>query len=156
MIDPSHTHSQKLIKCLLNTAPETVSTRFIELESYKLWSYMITHKHGFEIKETYLALWLHEDEYETKQMLYSQTGQVVRMNRIVMMVYDDANGFSFTMNRYVLEPETPMMKKVLTSHVREELVQSKSFEMRIISGYTVVNPKKLDKLVLGLSSEQIY
>lgn len=154
--DQRLTESQKLVKCLLQTRKNLASIRFVELENYKLWSYMVTHKHGFEIKETYLALWLHQDEFTSRQSLMNYYGKVTRMNRIVMMLYDDVNGFSFTVNRYVLDHETEMIKTVLVSHVNEELKARGSFEMRIIPGYVTINPKKLDKVILGLSSDQIY
>ncbi|MCF6289423.1 MAG: hypothetical protein L3J03_00240 [Desulfobacterales bacterium] len=156
MIDPSHIKSQKLVKCLLQTRDNRTSIRFIELENYKLWSYMITHKHGFKITETYLGLWMNEEEFDSRRELMAHYGKVTRLNRIVITVYDDINGFSLAMNRYVLDHETAMMKKVLSSHVREELKASNSFEMRIVRGYGIISRKKLDKAVLGLSSDQIY
>lgn len=156
MIDPDHIKSQKLVKCLLQSKDDRTSTRFIELENYKLWSYMITHKHGFRIREIFLALWMNEEEFAARRDLTARYGKVIRLNRIVITVYDDANGFSLAMSRYVLDHETAMMKEVLSSHVRQELKASNSFEMRIVRGYGIVNQKKLDKAVLGLSSDQIY
>ncbi|OGQ96354.1 MAG: hypothetical protein A2521_09015 [Deltaproteobacteria bacterium RIFOXYD12_FULL_57_12] len=154
--DSRHTDSQKLVKCVLLNKNKQPATRFVELESYKLWSYMICSKHGFEIQDIYLALWVTSEEFARKQMLYTHSGQVEKMNRIAMMLYDDANNFALTMNRYVLEPETELLKKVLTSHVRDELVINNSFEMRVVTGVCISNQKKLDKILLGLTSDQIY
>jgi len=154
--ESAHKISRKLIKSNLISKDNKQSVRYVELENYKLWAYMITHKHGFTLKDTYLCLWVNEEEFNHKQEIYSHYGRVEKMNHIVMMLYDDINNFSFSISRYILDRETEIMKKVLTSHVREELVIKKSFDLNIYSGYCITNLKKLDNMVLGLSSDQVY
>ena len=154
--DSNHTASRKLIRSNLVSRDNRESVRFIELENYKLWSYMITQKHGFILKDTYLCLWVNKEEFSHKQDIYSRYGRVEEMNHLILMLYDDVNGFSFTISRFILERETKIMKKILTSHVREELVIKNSFDLKIYPGYCITNQKKLDTMVLGLSSDQVY
>lgn len=154
--EPLLTDSTKLIRCSLINKDNKLSVRFVEMDHYRLWSYMITQKHGFTIKDTFLSLWVKENIFYQKQDIYSRYGDKEKMNLISMMLYDDVNGFSFNINRYILEAETEIMIKVLSSHVREELVINNSFDMQVYPGFCITNQKPLDKLVLGLSSDQIF
>src|SRR5439155_24628683 len=60
--------SQKLIRCQVRRQGDTGAgtTRYIPLEIFGLWDYMMASKHGFEVLEPRASLWLDmEDSPET-------------------------------------------------------------------------------------------
>lgn len=48
--------SQKLIRCTVRNEQSIKSERYIPLESFRLWTYQMSHKHGMEVEDVYLCL----------------------------------------------------------------------------------------------------
>jgi hypothetical protein len=59
-----HGASQKLVRCeiLHPRDSHTVSTRFVPLEIFGLWEFLMTRRHGFEVRDPRASLWLDAEE----------------------------------------------------------------------------------------------
>lgn len=146
--------SKKLLRCKILNKQATHSERFIEIENFKLWSYMMFHKHGLKIQDVSLWLWMGQKDYTARQEIYSRAVEVVAVNKLCIFVFDEENGFSHVINRYAPQEESPQVEKILSSHLAPELVASGNYEITIHNGYCLKNnPKNMQKLLLGLSDK---
>jgi hypothetical protein len=150
-----HDLSQKLLRCeVVNTAQHR-SHRFVELEQFKLWSYMMSHKHGLQIGEISLWLWVGEEDFLARQEIYSRAPEILSVNRLAVFLFDEENGFSHVIYRYVHENETADVSKILQNHLSPELIAANNCELTVQKGYCLKNSSKsLENLVLGLSGKE--
>ena len=145
-------YSQKLLCCKVISKDQSKSERFVELEHYKLWSYMMFHKHGLKVRDLSLWLWVKEDEFEERKEVYSRSPEVVSVNKLELLLFDENNGFSHTINRYAKIEETKNLEKILFSHLSPELVTSGNYELTVHKCNCLLSANKnLEKMVLGLS-----
>jgi hypothetical protein len=147
--------SQKLIRCFLSSPGGSETVRFVEFELFKLWQYMMTTKHGFQISDMTLCLWVNEQQFQEKESLYSRSGEIQDVSRIVVSIYDKENGFTHVTNRYVPVEETDRMRGVLLTHAPTDLVNSNQFEIETFSGKIIEKNKVsgLSEISLGLSND---
>ena len=116
--------SQKLIRCLLSSPEGSETVRYIKFELFKLWQYMMITKHGFQISDMTLCLWVNEQQFQEKESLYSRSGEIQDVSRIVVSIYNKKNGFTHITNRHVPVEETERMRGVLLTHAPTDLVTS--------------------------------
>jgi hypothetical protein len=146
--------SQKLLRCNIINKNSEQSERFVEFEHYKLWSYMMFHKHGLKIQDISLWLWIEEQDYLAREELYSRAPHKLEVSKLEVFLFDEHNGLSHVIHRYCLSDESAQVEKILLSHISPELVAAGNFEMSHQMGYCVKSDiKDLDKLVLGLSDQ---
>ena len=64
--------SQKLVRCEIRRPedPNGASIRYVPLEIYGLWEFLMTEKHGFEVLSARSSLWL--DSEEAPEAAYDQ------------------------------------------------------------------------------------
>lgn len=143
--------SQKLMRCQVSGKDGGDSDRFVELEYFRMWSYMMTHKHGLVIGEPTLWLWLKEEDYAARKNLYDKAPEVLRVNRLGIFLFDEIHGFSHVIHRYTPDEEGEVLEKILASHVAPELIEAGSFELSVIQGYCVrTEIRNPERLVLGV------
>lgn len=146
--------SKKLLRCKIINKDGNQSERFIEFEHFKLWSYMMFHKHGLKIQDISLWLWIQEKDYLAREEIYSRAPECVDVNKLCVFVFDEHNGFSHVIHRFSLRDETPKVEKILSSHLSPELVAAGNYEITVHRGRCVKNDlKNTQKLVLGLSDK---
>ncbi len=145
--------SQKLIRCVVESKKNIESLRFIELEHYKLWTYMMLHKHGLRIKESSLWLWVKDSDLEDRKEHYSHFPVVEKVNKIELFVFDEIYGFTQTTHRFVSLSETNLLEKVLISHISPEIADSGNYDMKTYAGTCFQSGKTTKKMVLGLSDK---
>ena len=116
--------SQKLIRCSVSSQDGIPTARFIEVEVFKLWHYMMKNKHGLVVSDISLCLWVNEEEFKQKEELYARSGEVDSVHRIVISIFDSKNGFSHMTSRYVLmqnysfQKSPPLLRKrVIAGHL---------------------------------------
>lgn len=143
---------QKLIRCRMVNREGDTSIRYVTLEYFLLWEYMMQHRHGFNFKEYSLGMWIPAEEFEAKADLYSHSGEVERVNRYNISIYDDNYHYTYTVARFVRENESDAFNEVVLLHVPEEIRDSEYFEMKRVEGYCIVKHKApvRERLVLGL------
>ena len=147
--------SQKLIRCSVSSQDGIPTARFIEVEVFKLWHYMMKNKHGLGISDISLCLWVNEEEFKQKEELYTRSGKVDSVHRIVISIFDSRNGFSHMTSRYVLDQDVNKVKSILLSHMPKNFVNSESSEVETFPGRVIDKGKisNMDEIILGLSSE---
>ena len=150
----AHRNSEfhKLIRCRMkNTAGET-SIRYVALEYFLLWEYMMQNRHGFTFEEYSLCLWVPQDEFEQKPELYTHSGEVEPVGRINIAIYDDNFHYTYEVARFVRDSESDGFKAIVRSHVPEEVQASNRFSLEDTPGYCIVKESSPDRerYVLGL------
>lgn len=143
---------QKVVRCHVTNSNGDVTMRFIELEDYKLWEYMMQHKHGMQVDIERLCVWLVGEEYLAKEQLYSRSGSSEQVERIVLRVFDESKAYYHTINRFYPAADSDAMKRILLKHVPDEVRDSDRLEMFRFPGYCIESPGRstTDKIVLGL------
>jgi hypothetical protein len=129
--------SQKLVRCDVINRYNEASTRLIEISAFKLWEYLMTHKHGLSVSNPSLCLWLSAVEYEENEAIFDHAGYVEPVDRILLDLFDAKYGFSHTSVRYARSSETEQLVKILRSHVPEELRNSEACSVDVVPGMVV-------------------
>lgn len=149
----SSTH--KLILCNVRNAKGESSVRLVELEAFKLWRYMMKKAHGIDVDNVELGLWMEQHTYHEKEALYSRSGRVEEVDRIVLSIYDARNGFCESIVRFARSHETNRVREVLLSHVADTVKQSGGVEVDIHKGYCLVKISNEQQLNLGLAGDSM-
>ena len=135
---PFH-QSQKLMRCEVVNRYREGSVRFVELDAFKLWQYLMTHKHGLRIGETTLCQWIDAGEYAASANLFDRAGGVEAVDRIVVELFDAEYGFSQTIMRYARSGETEQVVAILRSHIPAELCDSDACQITVVEGRVVTH-----------------
>ncbi len=145
--------SQKLIRCKVSSEKNSSSIRYIELENYKMWEYMVSTKHGLIIEtDLSLCLWVHEEEYLRNEDVYSRAGNVSAVNRLMIMINDENHGYYYSASRFVASKETEMVKNILLSHKTNKNGDEMT-DIEVIPGYTVEQKEHMEETITsGLST----
>jgi len=151
----NYADNQKLIRCQLSRDGGAIQTRFIEFELFKLWQYRIQSKHGFEVSDLTMCLWVPKDEFMSKVNLYERIGDVESVTRLTVTIFDERHGFTHVSHRYAPEDEAETVQNVLLSHVPESVSSSENFALSVTPGRTVVKGQVsgLSEISLGLSND---
>lgn len=107
--------SQKLIRCQIRPTGSRAagSTRFVPLEIYGLWEFLMRSKHGFDVLEPRASLWLDmEDSPETAY----QEHQYERVTEITAFVYSGRDEMFTRSCRYFPSEECVRLKDIFLSH----------------------------------------
>lgn len=148
---PFH-YSQKLMRCEVVNRYHESSVRFVELDAFKLWQYLISNKHGMKVGEPTLCLWVDGDEYARNANVFDRAGGVEAVNRIVVDLFDVEYGFSQTITRYARAGETDQVVSILRSHIPAGLCDTDACQITIIEGRVVAHlPHRASrKALMGL------
>ncbi|HEY6865771.1 MAG TPA: hypothetical protein VI792_00845 [Candidatus Eisenbacteria bacterium] len=109
--------SQKLVRCSIRRrdAPGADTARFVPLEIFGLWEYLMVTKHGFEIVEPRASLWL--DMEDSPEAAYSEK-QFERVTEVTAFVYSGRDEMFTRACRYFPTPECPKLKDIFLGHYR--------------------------------------
>lgn len=147
--------SQKIIRCSLNNIGNMTNERLIELELFKLWSYVMQHRHGFKIKDISLCLWVSQQEFQSKEVIYTHSSLISEANMLTMLIFDEKNEFCHTISRYTLKEDTATVKDIILSHLSKKIIEDKNYELITTPGHLLEKKKNITTdLALGLSGEQ--
>ncbi len=151
--------SQKLIRCRVSSQNQSQSTRYIELENFKMWEYMVTTKHALTVdRNLSLCLWVHEEEFQRNEDVYSRAGTISAVNRLLILINDERHGYYYSASRFVPSEDTEKVRKILLSHTQQKDENNDFPTIEVIPGYTIEQKtnEDSDPLVLGLSSHPIH
>jgi hypothetical protein len=129
--------SQKLVRCEVVNRYREGSTRFVALEAFKLWEYLMTEKHGLQVSEPRLCLWLDAATFGEQAALFEHIGEIESVSRVVVDLYDAEYGFSQTLTRYARHGDTDRLVEILRSHVPEPLNDPEACRIEVIEGRVV-------------------
>ncbi|MBI5837373.1 MAG: hypothetical protein HZB25_09020 [Candidatus Eisenbacteria bacterium] len=105
--------SQKLVRCEVSSGRSAPSSRYIPMEIFGLWEYLMVHKHGFEVRNCGASLWL--DLEESPEVAYSQN-TFDRVTEVTLYVYSDTDGMVTRVCRYFPTEHYPELKRIFLSH----------------------------------------
>jgi len=109
----------------------------VEYETFRLWEYLMSQKHGLKIDDLFLCLWVCEEEYQNNKEVFPLNDEDTFVSHIVVELYDDEYGFTNTINRFVPEEDTDLVIGILTSHIPKHLFNSKSCQIEVIKGRAI-------------------
>lgn len=147
--------SQKLVHCKVINQRDEESVRLVEIDAFKLWRYLMTHKHGLRVESPSLCLWISKTEYDANPDVFDHAGRCQSVDRILIELYDEDYGFAQTSTRYAPQQETPKLLEILKSHIPVGLRDSDDCSVDVIPGVVVQHMSlRVDRpMILGLESQ---
>ncbi len=144
--------SHKLVRCLVVNRYRESSIRFVEIEAFKMWEYLMTNRHGLKIADPGLCLWLDDEEYRQKASVFEHAGEAEAVNRIVVELFDAGYGFSQTSIRYARAGECDQVLAILRSHIPADLRDSDACNIAVVGGQAIRQgrPQADRRLIMGL------
>ena len=117
--------SQKLVRCEIRhsgvTTPPT--PRFVPLEIFGLWEYLMTHKHGFEVIDARTSLWL--DMEDTPDAAY-EAHEFERVTEVSAFVYSGRDEMFTRACRYFRTEDCDRLKVIFLSHYQSQQPKMKT------------------------------
>jgi hypothetical protein len=107
--------SQKLVRCEIRKPGSTgeATVRFVPLEIFGLWEFLMRNKHRFEVTRSVASLWFDVDE--TPEVAYGEN-QYERVTEVQLVRYSSQDGMFSRVSRYFPTPEYPILKEMLLRH----------------------------------------
>jgi hypothetical protein len=106
--------SQKLVRCELRKPGEDAgSVRYVPLEIYGLWEFLMRNKHRFEVARSVASLWIDVDE--NPEVAYGEN-QYERVTEVTLLRYSESDGMFSKVNRYFPTQECSELKNLLLRH----------------------------------------
>lgn len=105
--------SQKLVRCEIKRAGSVGTVRYVPLEIFGLWEFLMRQKHQFEVSASVASLWIDVDE--NPEVAYGEN-QYERVTEVTLLRYSDADGMFSKVNRYFPTEEYPALKSLLLKH----------------------------------------
>jgi hypothetical protein len=110
--------SQKLVRCEIRPRQAQVPTspRFIPLEIFGLWEYLMSTKHQFEVLNPRASLWL--DMEDSPEAAYTEN-QYERVTEVTAFVYSGRDEMFTRACRYFISDDCERLKSIFLSHYRD-------------------------------------
>src|SRR5437867_2588334 len=107
--------SQKLVRCEIRRrgGAGPGSARFIPLEIFGLWEYLMSTKHEFTVDSPQASLWL--DMEDSPAGAYAE-GQYDRVTEVTIFVYYARDDMFTRVCRYFPSADCEAVKRILLSH----------------------------------------
>jgi hypothetical protein len=107
--------SQKLVRCEIRRPDSQgdATVRYVPLEIYGLWEFLMRTKHRFEITRSVASLWIDVDE--TPEAAYGEN-QYGRGAEVGLLRYSERDGMFSSVSRYYLTVDYPALKGLLLGH----------------------------------------
>lgn len=107
--------SQKLVRCEIRKegARGEPSVRYVPLEIYGLWEYLMRTRHNFEVVRQVASLWIDVDE--SPEAAYGEN-QYERVTEVTLLRYSEQDGMFTRVSRYFGTEDCPKLTDLLLSH----------------------------------------
>jgi hypothetical protein len=107
--------SQKLVRCEIRRpdAAGDPTVRYVPLDIFGLWEFLMRTKHRFEVTQCVASLWI--DVNETPEIAYGEN-QYERVTEVELLRYSDQDGMFSRVSRYFPTIEYPELKTLLLNH----------------------------------------
>jgi len=107
--------SQKLVRCEIQKPDSTgePTVRYVPLEIYGLWEYLMRTKHQFKVTQSIASLWIDVDE--SPEAAYGEN-QYERVTEVQLLRYSEQDGMFSRVSRYFPTQEYPLLKSLLLKH----------------------------------------
>jgi len=109
--------SQKLVRCQIRPAGsiQAPTSRFVPLEIFGLWDYLMVQKHGFQVVEPRASLWL--DMEDSPEAAYGDN-EFDRVTEVTAFVYSGRDEMFTRACRYFPTHECDRLKEIFLAHYR--------------------------------------
>lgn len=121
--------SLKLVRCAIRPHGSRAagSTRFVPLEIFGLWEYLMRTRHGFEVLEPRASLWL--DMEDSPEAAY-QEHQFDRVTEITAFVYSSRDDMFTRACRYFPSTECATLRDIFLAHYGGEEPEKQRLPVR--------------------------
>jgi hypothetical protein len=138
-MDGKHDYDRsiKLIRCTVTNHLGEESVRHVFLDEFLLWEHLMISKHGAAIDDVSLGLWVSDDEFSRRQNIYQHAGDLEKVDRIVVDLFDAEYGFSNTVTRFVLSEECEQVREIILSHIPLDRRRAEFCQISVLSGICV-------------------
>ncbi|KPJ59988.1 MAG: hypothetical protein AMJ46_08585 [Latescibacteria bacterium DG_63] len=109
--------SQKLVRCEVTRegAPGQSTVRYVPMEIYGLWEYLMASKHNFTIVEPRASLWI--DMEESPELAYSDE-QYEKVTELTLFIFSERDGMFGKVSRYFPSESYQEVKRIFLKHYR--------------------------------------
>jgi hypothetical protein len=109
--------SQKLVRCFIRQNEQSRPTaRFVPLEIFGLWEFLMSRKHGFNVIQPTASLWLDMDD--APEAAYGEK-EYDRVTEVTAFVYSGRDQMFTRACRYFPTEECDRLKSIFLSHYQE-------------------------------------
>lgn len=106
--------TQKIVRCEVGRpGREPYGVRFIPLEIFGMWKYLMEHKHQFEVRTEEPSLWL---ELDPIAPIEAARGSVEPVTELQLFVVTPSQGILQEVRRYLPSTEVEVVRPVLLRH----------------------------------------
>jgi len=107
--------SQKLIRCEVSRSglPGATTVRYVPMEIYGLWEYLMTAKHNFSIARPQASLWIDVDE--SPELAYAEE-QYEKVTELTLFIFSERDGMFGKVSRYFPEQSYDQVKDIFLKH----------------------------------------
>lgn len=107
--------SQKLVRCEVrgHGSDGEPQVRYVPLEIFGLWEYLMTRRHGFQVESARASLWL--DAEETPESAYEER-HFDRVTEISLFLYSSRDDMFTRVCRYFPTDHCEALKKIFLAH----------------------------------------
>jgi hypothetical protein len=111
--------SQKLVRCTIRRrgTSDSGTARFVPLEIFGLWEYLMSTKHDFEVVLPLASLWL--DMEDSPEAAYSEQ-QFERVTEVTAFVYSGRDEMFTRACRYFPTSECEKLKHIFLGHYQAD------------------------------------
>ena len=111
--------SQKLVRCEVRRgeSQSEPQLRYVPLEIFGLWEYLMHRRHGFEVGIPQASLWL--DAEETPESAYDER-DYDRVTEVSVFLYSGRDDMFTRVCRYFPSSDCEMVKRIFLSHYDRE------------------------------------
>ena len=110
--------SQKLVRCFIRPAlaERETTPRFVPLEIFGLWEFLMTRKHGFEVLDAEASLWL--DVEDTPEAAYGEN-EYDQVTEVTAYIYSGKDAMFSRATRYFPTNQCDRLKELFLKHYRD-------------------------------------
>jgi hypothetical protein len=107
--------SQKLVRCEVTRqeAPGRSTVRYVPMEIYGLWEYLMASKHSFSISDPQASLWI--DMEESPELAYSDE-QYEKVTELTLFIFSERDGMFGKVTRYFPSESYDNVKRIFLKH----------------------------------------
>lgn len=143
----------RIVGCEVVNPDGERGVRYIELEKYRLWEYVMRARHGIEVRPIQIGLWVDYREFVANPGPFQHGGTVDDVTCISISWFNPRHKYSFEVTRYTPTEGLETIKDILLSHISRSEARSEQFDVVEREGVyvrkTIEEPEA--ELILGLS-----
>lgn len=144
----------RLLRCEVVNRSGDGSIRYVELEQFQLWQFMMRTRHGIEVRALQLGLWFDSLEYFQHAASFVHGGSAEEVTRITVSVFNPLHHYILDIDRYAPSQDSATVKEILVSHLADADFDRENLDLVERPGVcvtrTLVDPAV--ELILGLST----